>query len=647
MAVRAVVCASIVFAGCGGSSPPATGVERAASTVGVNFGVTVPRPVNGTVTSADGAIRCGTGGTACTATFPWTATVTLTATPDFGYVFTSWAGDCTLTGPCVLSTAKNGADKTVVAVFSLAGQGGHGGFLAAPKDHGPPYFDFLAKAPGALNCASNLCHGADLAGRGIAPGCFNCHTTAGWTGSWQANCSFCHGARTASTKAGPYDVSAHPTWTAPPDSLSQRLNGTADPARTGAHQAHLTGATALGASLSPPFSCQTCHAVPTDLSHIRGSTARANVALSAAGQANLPATLGTYDPASGTCATYCHGAFSGGSAAAPVWADASGSAAACGTCHGLPPPAPHPQASDCGTCHPGYTNATVNVATHVNGKVDLLGTGCTSCHGDPPAAPHVARTDCATCHGAGYSASTVNAATHQNGTVDLLPLSCTTCHGDETRVAVDGAGVSIAAAPPVGTRLETDTTQPAVGAHQAHLTAGAYARALECIDCHDVPTSTAHATGVVTFDWSLLAKGTGTPTFDPGALTCSSTYCHGNFAGGNAANAPAWTAGSAGAQCGSCHGLPAAPHPQLGACERCHVGYTATAVNLADHVNGTVEYALTCTSCHGAENPAPPIDTHGLTGTTLVSVGAHQAHVAPTLTGTAIACSACHGGAAD
>lgn len=43
-----------------------------------------------------------------------------------------------------------------------------------------------------------------------------------------------------------------------------------------------------------------------------------------------------------------------------------------------------------------------------------------------------------------------------------------------------------------------------------------------------------------------------TPGYDPDTLVCSNTYCHGNFAGGNAATV-SWNGGSA--TCGSCHGL--------------------------------------------------------------------------------------------
>jgi len=249
----------------------------------------------------------------------------------------------------------------------------------------------------------------------------------------------------------------------------------------------------------------------------------------------------------------------------------------------------------------------------------------------------------------GYTATTVSATAHLNGVVDVTTMTCTSCHGDTLRTGTDP---NIAAMPPVGTAGETLTTQPAVGAHLAHLTAGTLARAFACTDCHNPPLSTNHATGTTTFSWSVLAGG-GAVTYNFTNQTCSSTYCHGNFAGGNAANAPSWIAGAATVACGSCHGTPGVtgapplPHSQNSACGSCHIGYTATTVNTTNHVNGIVDVvAQTCTTCHGTAgvNSAPPVNTTGGSATTLVSVGAHQAHVASTLR-PAIACTECHGAA--
>lgn len=49
-----------------------------------------------------------------------------------------------------------------------------------------------------------------------------------------------------------------------------------------------------------------------------------------------------------------------------------------------------------------------------------------------------------------------------------------------------------------------------------------------------------------------------------------------------------------------------------------------------------------CQSCHGSEaNPAPPRDVSGATSTTLVTVGAHQAHLSAVI-GVSVTCDECH-----
>ena len=248
--------------------------------------------------------------------------------------------------------------------------GGHGDYTS-PATHGPRFFDYLAGI-GTQDC--KLCHGATYDG-GIGPSCNACHTTTGGWTNWQTNCSFCHGATTPAAKAG-YSVAAHPTWSAPPDAIAQRLDPAHAPvpARTGAHQAHLTGLTAGGQSFAPAFSCATCHAVPADLAHIGGSTSRATVALAGAGQASLPAGLGDYAPATGTCTTYCHG-----SAPSPAWATTG---VVCGSCHALPPaPASgHPNVPGnltyCSVCHPDSVNANGTIKAggkHLDGVRDSSG----------------------------------------------------------------------------------------------------------------------------------------------------------------------------------------------------------------------------------------------------------------------------------
>jgi hypothetical protein len=69
---------------------------------------------SGTVTSSPSGIDCGA---TCTAAFSNGTMVTLTATPDAGSTFTGWSGDCTGTGPCVVTMDQ---DRAVTATFDIA-----------------------------------------------------------------------------------------------------------------------------------------------------------------------------------------------------------------------------------------------------------------------------------------------------------------------------------------------------------------------------------------------------------------------------------------------------------------------------------------------------------------------------------------------
>ena len=424
MTLRGGTFAAALAIALGCSSPPAeepVGTVKQRGLYGSYFLVYVSRPTGGRITSLDGQVDCGTGAARCgPARYAWTATATFNAIPDPGNMFGTWAADCTYRGPCVLDTKVYGADKTIAAVFGPQGLAGHGNFTRQ-SIHGPEYLDFLGKQPDSFTCNDRGCHGPNLSGAGIAPGCTTCHVNAGWS-SWQTNCSFCHGRSSAETKPG-YSVADHPEWPAPPDSVAQRLTGTAVPARTGAHQAHLAGVTSGGSRFAGPIPCATCHAVPTDLTHVQGSRTRATVVLAGA-QASLPARLGAWDPTNGTCLTYCHGA-----SASPAWSSVG---MQCGACHGLPPPGHSPLqggAAACAVCHPATVRAdgTLDLAggKHVNGVVEVtLGAGGTAC---------------STCHGAASSAG----PPHLSAPPTLA--DCTRCHASEGHPLPSGPAVSDAA----------------------------------------------------------------------------------------------------------------------------------------------------------------------------------------------------------
>src|SRR6185369_8691525 len=98
---------------------------------------------------------------------------------------------------------------------------------------------------------------------------------------------------------------------------------------------------------------------------------------------------------------------------------------------------------------------------------------------------------------------------------------------------------------------------------QSHVN-GSRSKPVACSECHVVPTSTSHSDGLATVTFGAMAAKNGAPAWNTTALTCASTYCHGNFTNGNGTAAtPAWTAAGALA-CNACHGVPpGGTHPTV------------------------------------------------------------------------------------
>lgn len=370
-------------------------------------------------------------------------------------------------------------------------------------------------------------------------------------------CNACHGDASAQHPA-PGDPA-----TAPPVDTHGRSATTS--IGVGAHQSHLR------AKLSAPVACGTCHTVPSAVDtpgHNVGSTATVKLGGLAAADGATP----KWDRTTATCTGYCHGqTLSGGSRTGPKWTQVDGTQAACGACHGLPPPAPHPQSTVCSRCHDTVADDDVTIAKpaqHVDGKVDATdGSSCRSCHG-----------------------SSANAA------------------------------------PPKDTHGNTTTSAVGVGAHQSHLNAATMSDPIACTECHTVPSSLSHSNGVVNLTWGPLAKANGlTPSFDGKAATCANVWCHApvgfgllqSGTSGGITSKPTWTTvGGSQATCGACHGVPPftgqhVQHAFVG-CGSCHAGYSFNSVDKASHVDGQVEIGGSamgpgsyrngrCTpSCHGA-----------------------------------------------
>lgn len=80
------------------------------------FNVTVTAPATGTVTSAPAGINCGGGNTTCSAPFNSGSSLTLTAVPQAGNVFTGWTGSvCAGTAACTFTVTAN---ETIGANFA-------------------------------------------------------------------------------------------------------------------------------------------------------------------------------------------------------------------------------------------------------------------------------------------------------------------------------------------------------------------------------------------------------------------------------------------------------------------------------------------------------------------------------------------------
>jgi predicted CxxxxCH...CXXCH cytochrome family protein len=268
----------------------------------------------------------------------------------------------------------------------------------------------------------------------------------------------------------------------------------------------------------------------------------------------------SFDANAGTCTTWCHGSAAfGGKNPTPLWTKVDGSQASCGSCHGAPPPTPHPQDTNCASCHPTMNPGSMTFldpSRHIDGTIDVIGGsnggGCSSCHG-----------------------------------------------------SADNS------APPKDLSGDTARSAQSVGAHQVHLGTSPWRRAMPCSSCHVVPTQTdspGHRDGdnvaEVKFD-TMNPLGTYTVS----NATCSNNYCHGT--GRGSTGTALWTAVVA-MTCTSCHqtngtGMSGDHRKHIREegirCSQCHgdvIDANQTIVNANLHVNGVHEVKM----AQGTYNPA-------------------------------------------
>lgn len=387
-------------------------------------------------------------------------------------------------------------------------------------------------------------------------------------------CVACHG--DASNGSDPLIQSA------PPNDLYG--NTDSEFPGVGAHQIHLHAGETHGA-----VACVECHQVPTSTDEVGHADTRGPADLVFGELARSGERVPAYDVRTRRCSdTYCHRTSDN------VWTRPRLSADACGSCHGLPPAAPHPAGERCSACH-GEVVADDNTIRapqlHVDGEIQVVTADCSACHGqgDDPAPP-----------------------------VDLA--------GSEDRASLG------------------------VGAHQRHLSGGDSSRPLACEECHLVPTLPEDEGHLDDGIAEVIFSGVGltgerSPSWSRQSGSCVDSWCHGPV--DVARESPPWTSEEVLA-CDACHGAPpAAPHPQLSDCGDCHETAASgdSIANRALHVDGTLQVSdePECHACHGDDStPAPPLDTTGAMATSSPGVGAHRAHLEASAIAPAISCETCH-----
>jgi predicted CxxxxCH...CXXCH cytochrome family protein len=260
----------------------------------------------------------------------------------------------------------------------------------------------------------------------------------------------------------------------------------------------------------------------------------------------------------------------------------------------------------------GFENPTAgNFHGNILRNNDWNWSGCQECHGSAPEF---------TGGFSGVSCGTAGCHVDDRGVAKSIE-SCNTCHGDFHARAND----FVSAAPPRDLSRNRTTSARGVGAHQIHLRGGSNSVAIECSECHRVPTGVFVADHLTPKGGAKVVFGNfssyetegadmnaNPPTYNAdvaGGPSCSNTYCHGHFTGGNNFT-PVWTlVGSGEAACGTCHGdvetgnpLPDGhfSFPGIENCQSCHYvtmgnpiaerssDGTYIIVNRPQHVDGAI-----------------------------------------------------------
>jgi len=212
------------------------------------------------------------------------------------------------------------------------------------------------------------CHDADYSGGISGQTCLTCHAYG------PEACNTCHGVFNA-----PANDTA--SW-APPPNLSGETSTSL--MTVGAHRQHVNPSSIpnkpwIGGPWSDPSRCSECHILPATVdapTHLDASPPQAEISFGPlATKAEEGAISPLWLPETGECSsTYCHGNFELGNPnnPAPVWTIQDGTQIACGTCHLMPPPAPHWQIDNCFLCHSHVVNPDNLTIAYPDSHVTLV-----------------------------------------------------------------------------------------------------------------------------------------------------------------------------------------------------------------------------------------------------------------------------------
>lgn len=476
------------------------------------------------------------------------------------------------------------------------------------------------------------CHGENFAGGLSSPSCVTCHSAiavhqVGITDTASENfhgkyklpsglkdCSQCHGENFAGGNLSPTCINCH-------SAISVHKSGIVDPASLDFH-----GKNELSGNFN---NCQSCHGINFAGGNSSPSciTCHNSIGVHRTGiiDPNSANFHGNYQLTNGlTDCSQCHGSNFGGGNLSPSCVECHSAInvhkpgilnpsssefhgryqlkngfSDCQQCHGINFTGGNLSPS-CVTCH-----ATINVH-----KAGILTPTSPDFHGRFLANNGWNLPSCQQCHGSNYGGGLISTSCLTCHNQPQGPEACNTCHGD----FIDPSRI----APPQDLSNNTSTSFKGVGAHEKHLYTNSLGKSIACETCHSVPqslNSAGHLDGNLPAEVFLnqlaIVNIASNANYNYSTVTCSNTYCHGNFEF-KKTDAPAayqfaysadkmegnnrsvvWNkVDGSEAVCGSCHSLPPVGHNDYGGlstCVNCHTGVVnaqGQIINQEKHMNG-------------------------------------------------------------